>query len=90
MEGKLNKLTKQKSICTFLRVDIGKRKTVAQMKESNQGGNMTYIVISCQEDVGLVTDILEAKMGIFSAEFILSSVMRCEMDFDLSQYLTPV
>ena len=60
------------------------------MKESNQGGNISYIVVSCQEDVVLVNDVLQAKMGIFTTEFILSSVMRCEMDFDLSQYLSPV
>ena len=60
------------------------------MKEFNQGGSISYLVISCQEDMGLVKDILQAKMGIFSSEFILSSVMRCEMDFDLSRYITTV
>ena len=69
------------------RVDVGKRKTIAEMKESNQGGNISYLVISCQEDIDLVRDVLQAKMGIFSTEFILNSVMRCEMDFDLSKYL---
>ena len=75
---------------TYFRVEIGKRKTLKQMKDRNQRGNITYIVITCEEDISHVKDILEAKMGIFSTEFILSSVMRCEMDFDLSQYLTPV
>ena len=53
------------------------------MKKSNSGGNMDYFVITCKEDIHLVTDVLRAKLGVFSAECVLSAVTRCE-DFDLS------
>ena len=58
------------------------------MKEINTGGNVNYIIITCEEDIHLVTDVLRAKLGVFNAEFVMSAVTRCEMDFDLSKYLT--
>eukprot|EP00092_Neocalanus_flemingeri_P028822 GFUD01031294.1.p1 GENE.GFUD01031294.1~~GFUD01031294.1.p1 ORF type:complete len:765 (+),score=231.03 GFUD01031294.1:287-2296(+) len=70
------------------RVENRRRKTTDQMKEINSGGNVNYIIITCEEDIHLVTDVLRAKLGVFNAEFVLSAVTRCEMDFDLSRYLT--
>ena len=58
------------------------------MAEINSGGNVNYIIITCEEDIHLVTDVLRAKLGVFTAEFVMSAVTRCEMDFDLSNYLT--
>ena len=57
------------------------------MKEFNSGGSVNYIVIACEEDIHLVTDVLRAKLGVFNSEFVLNAVTRCEMDFDLSRYL---
>jgi len=70
------------------KVDLRRRKTPEQIAEMNTGGNTNYIVITCEEDIYLVKDILSAKFGVFSAEFVLSSVLRCEMELnDLSSYL---
>jgi len=70
------------------RVENRRRKTTDQMKEFNSGGSVNYIVITCEEDIHLVTDVLRAKLGVFNSEFVLDAVTRCEMDFDLSRYLT--
>ena len=53
------------------------------MKKSNSGKNVNYFAITCKEDIHLVTDVLRAKLGVFSAECVLSAVTRCE-DFVLS------
>ena len=52
------------------------------MKEFNSGGSINYKVITCEEDIHLVTDVLRAKLGVFNSEFVLNAVTRCEMDFD--------
>ena len=54
----------------------------------NSGGNINYIIITCEEDIHLITDVLKAKLGVYTPEFVLKAVMRVEMDFELSQYLT--
>ena len=75
---------------SFFRVENRRRKTTEQMKEINTGGNVNYIILTCEEDIHLVTDVLRAKLGVFNAEFVMSAVTRCEMDFDLSRYITTV
>ena len=70
------------------RVETRRRKSAEEMKELNSGGGVAYIVITCEEDIHLVTDVLRSKLGVFSTEFVLGAVTRCEMDFDLSRYLT--
>jgi len=72
------------------RVENRRRKTTEQMKEINSGGSVNYIIITCEEDIHLVTDVLRAKLGVFNTEFVMSAVTRCEMDFDLSRYITTV
>merc|ERR1712079_261083 len=42
------------------RVENRRRKTTDQMKEFNSGGSVNYIVITCEEDIHLVTDVLRA------------------------------
>jgi len=66
------------------KVEIGRRKSLSEIKQINQGGNLNYIVVTCDEDVGQVEDMIDANLSIFSSEFVLSSVMRCEMDFTLA------
>jgi hypothetical protein len=58
------------------------------MREVNCGGNVNYIIITCEEDIHLITDVLKAKLGVFTPDFVFNAVLRVEMDFDLSQYLT--
>lgn len=70
------------------RIENRCRKTPEQMREMNHGGNINYIIITCQEDVHLVTDILKAKLGVFNPNLIFNAVLRVEMDFNLSMYMT--
>ena len=65
------------------------RKTTEQIREVNTGAtNINYIIITCEEDLHLVHDVLKAKLGVYTPDFVLNAVLRVEMDFDLSQYLT--
>merc|ERR1712071_392927 len=70
------------------KVENRRRKTTDQMREVNTGSSINYIIITCEEDIHLVTDVLKAKLGVYTPEFVLKAVMRVEMDFELSQYLT--
>jgi len=70
------------------KVENRRRKSTDQIREVNSGGNINYIIITCEEDIHLITDVLKAKLGVYTPEFVLKAVMRVEMDFELSQYLT--
>merc|ERR1712032_742637 len=70
------------------KVENRRRKSTEQIREVNSGGNINYIIITCEEDIHLITDVLKAKLGVYTPEFVLKAVMRVEMDFELSQYLT--
>jgi hypothetical protein len=35
--------------------------------------------------VFLFLDVLHAKQQVFNAEFVLSAIMTCQMDFDISR-----
>ena len=59
-----------------------------EMKEINSAGDLFYIIITCQDDIHMVTGVLRAGIGVFNSEFVMSAVLRCEMDDDLSKYLT--
>ena len=66
------------------RVENRRRKTTEQIAEMNSGDNITYIIITCEVDIHLVTDVLRAKLpGVFTSEFVMKAVVRCEMDFDI-------
>ena len=67
---------------------LGQRLTLTIVPQVNSGGNINYIIITCEEDIHLITDVLKAKLGVYTPEFVLKAVMRVEMDFELSQYLT--
>ena len=58
------------------------------MKEMNSSGNMFYIVITCEDDIHMVTGVLRAGIGVLNSEFVMRAVVRCEIDDDLSRYLT--
>jgi len=72
------------------RVENHRRKSPKQIKELNKGGSINYIIITCSEDMHLVTDVLRAKQPIFTPELVFSGLMHCEMDFDLSRYMTTI
>ena len=58
------------------------------MVEMNSYGNVNYIIITCEQDIHMINDVLRAKLGVFTPEFVMRAVTRCEMDFDQSEYLT--
>ena len=68
-------------------MEYGERKTLTQVKNINCGGNLNYIVIACKEDKDTIADLLEADVGIYDTDFIMSSVLRCEMNFDRRRFL---
>lgn len=50
-------------------------------KCKDQQGNPTYVIITCAEDIQLVEDVLNNNIKVYSAEFILTGVMRQEKDY---------
>ena len=72
----------------FLILPVGYSLPTFRLPQVNSGGNINYIIITCEEDIHLITDVLKAKLGVYTPEFVLKAVMRVEMDFELSQYLT--
>ena len=73
------------------KVENKRRKEVEEIKKLNPSGqDPNYIIISCEHDLHIVADVLQAKIGIFSAEFIMSAVLTGKMDFDLTKSLTTV
>ena len=69
-----------------LRVESSRR-SLGEMKRINSGETVDYIIITTEDDLHIVADVLKAGQGVFSSEFVLSAVTRGEMDFDLSNYL---
>ncbi|CAB4063821.1 PAXIP1 [Lepeophtheirus salmonis] len=56
-------------------VENNRRKDLKQIKELNKPGcDPQYIIITCEPDLHLVTDVLKAKIGVgYNAEFVLTS-----------------
>lgn len=70
-------------------VENRRRRDIAQIKEANPPDqDPSYIIICCEHDLHLVADVLKAKLWIFNVELVLSSIMRQQLDFDPSKYLT--
>eukprot|EP00094_Tigriopus_californicus_P005485 TCALIF_05287-PA protein Name:"Similar to PAXIP1 PAX-interacting protein 1 (Homo sapiens)" AED:0.10 eAED:0.10 QI:0/0.6/0.5/1/1/1/6/134/1359 len=70
-------------------VENRRRRDIAQIKEANPPDkDPSYIIICCEHDLHLVADVLKAKLWIFNVELVLSSVIRQQLDFDPSKYLT--
>lgn len=73
------------------RVDQRRRKSVDQIRELNKPDrDPVYLIITCEHDLHIVTDVLKAKIGIFNAEFVMSAVMKGKMDFDLTNSITTI
>jgi len=72
-------------------VDNKRRRNVEQIREVNKADrDPVYLIITCEHDLHIVTDILKAKIGIFNTEFVKSAVMRGKMDFDLTKSITTI
>eukprot|EP00093_Oithona_nana_P001783 01783.XXX_4517_412_1 [CDS] Oithona nana genome sequencing. len=78
--------------CAGGKVENKRRKKVDEIREitGNTGESPVYLIITCEHDLHIVTDVLKAKIGIFNAEFVMSAVMKGKMDFDLTRSITTV
>ena len=73
------------------RVENRRRRNVEQIREVNKPEkDPVYLIITCEHDLHIVTDVLKAKIGIFNTEFVMSAVMKGRMDFDLTRSITTI
>ena len=72
-------------------VENRRRRNVDQIREVNKADrDPVYLIITCEHDLHIVTDVLKAKIGIFNTEFVMSAVMKGKMDFDLTRSITTI
>ena len=84
--------------CAGGKVENKRRKEVDEIRtlnsstaaKENHTESPVYLIITCEHDLHIVTDVLKAKIGIFNAEFVMSAVMKGKMDFDLTRSITTV
>ncbi|KAK6184096.1 hypothetical protein SNE40_006628 [Patella caerulea] len=62
-------------------------KTIINMVSDK--GKPTFIVITCNNDLHLCRDLFAQKINVYNAEFILTSVLRQELDFSLFTVTIP-
>ncbi|XP_014473474.1 PREDICTED: PAX-interacting protein 1 [Dinoponera quadriceps] len=60
------------------------RKSLAQIQEMNTG-KLNYIIVTHENDLHLLSDILRANISVFSAEIVLGAVARQYFQLDSSQ-----
>jgi len=64
-----------------------KRRSLSFMKHQNKDSNLNkYLVIAVDQDQYLVKDLLAEKLPVFTAEFVLGSILRQEVCTDLALY----
>lgn len=56
-------------------------KQIASLRDDK--GNPTFIVITCPNDVHLCRDLMARRLAVFNSEFVLTGVLRQEIDFEL-------
>jgi len=72
-------------------VENKRRRNVDQIREVNKADrDPVYLIITCEHDLHIVTDVLKAKIGVFNTEFVMSAVMKGKMDFDLTRSITTI
>ena len=78
--------------CAGGKVENRRRKNVDEIRTLNAANadSPVYLIITCEHDLHIVTDVLKAKIGIFNAEFVMSAVMKGKIDFDLTHFLTTI
>ncbi|KAH6934006.1 hypothetical protein HPB50_019399 [Hyalomma asiaticum] len=67
--------------CSGGMVYLKKRPSLKQVTSVTQGGTK-FIVISCDNDLHLCRDYMSKNISIYSAEFILTGVLRQCVEFD--------
>ena len=75
--------------CAGGRVENRRRRTVEMIKEANPPGrDPSYIIVTCEDDLHLVEDVLKARIGIYNVGFVMAAILSGEMDFDISKCIT--
>lgn len=55
--------------------------SMSLLQEKDDQGNPTHVVITCENDIPMLRNIIAKKMTIHNAEFVLTGVMRQTLDF---------
>ncbi|XP_076116786.1 PAX-interacting protein 1-like [Mytilus galloprovincialis] len=55
--------------------------SIPLLQEKDDQGNPTHIVVTCEDDVPMLRNIIAKKITIHNAEFVLTGVMRQTLDF---------
>ncbi len=50
----------------------------------------SYIIVTCEDDLYLVQDVMRARIPVYSVEFVLQAVLRGAMNFDLAEYIVTI
>ncbi|XP_063980261.1 PAX-interacting protein 1 [Diachasmimorpha longicaudata] len=61
------------------------RRSLVQIQEMNSGGKLNYIIVTQENDLHLLADVLQANILVFSAEVVLRSVARQNFHIDTNQ-----
>uniref|UniRef100_A0A0C9PRK5 PAX-interacting protein 1 n=1 Tax=Fopius arisanus TaxID=64838 RepID=A0A0C9PRK5_9HYME len=61
------------------------RRSLVQIQEMNSGGKLNYIIVTQENDLHLLADVLQANINVFSAEVVLRSVARQNFQIDTNQ-----
>lgn len=59
------------------------RRPIAQIQEMN-AGKLTYIIVTHDNDLHLLSDVLRANINVYSAEIVLGAVARQQFQTDTS------
>ena len=66
-------------------VEQRRRRSVPEIRAMNKKGKEpVYFIITCDDDLYLVEDILKARQEVHNTEFIFSAVLKGYIDYDLS------
>ncbi|CAG5135482.1 unnamed protein product, partial [Candidula unifasciata] len=70
---------------------VQKRPSVKQIATSmDEKGHPKIIVITCLNDLHLSQDLRNKKIPVYNAEFVLTGVMRQDIDFNMFRIMTSV
>nr|CAG4640677.1 EOG090X027U [Eulimnadia texana] len=57
------------------------RKSVKWITQANQQEENSYLVVSCETDYHLVSDLFQAKINVYNTEFVMSAVLTQKVPY---------
>jgi len=60
------------------------RRSIAQIQEMN-ATKLNYIIVTHDDDLHLLTDVLRANISVFNAEIVLGAISRQHFQIDANQ-----